>query len=30
MIHFHVNVLLNAHRSGQDDHEVARELLETL
>jgi uncharacterized protein len=28
VILFDVNVLLNAHRSGQEDHAVARELLE--
>lgn len=30
MILFDANVLLNAHRSGQDHHGVARELLETV
>ena len=30
MILFDVNVLLNAHRSGQEHHHVARELLETV
>ncbi len=30
MILFDVNVLLNAHRSGQEHHRVARELLETV
>jgi toxin-antitoxin system PIN domain toxin len=30
VILFDVNVLLNAHRSGQEHHQVARELLETV
>ena len=30
MILFDVNVLLNAHRAGQDHHRVARELLEAV
>lgn len=30
MILFDVNVLLNAHRSGQEHHEAARELLESV
>jgi toxin-antitoxin system PIN domain toxin len=30
VILFDVNVLLNAHRSGQEHHRVARELLETI
>lgn len=30
MILFDVNVLLNAHRAGQEHHRVARELLETV
>jgi toxin-antitoxin system PIN domain toxin len=30
VILFDVNVLLNAHRSGQEHHEVARRLLETV
>jgi toxin-antitoxin system PIN domain toxin len=30
LILFDVNVLLNAHRSGQEHHRVARELLETV